>query len=173
MYSCLRFSGLLLRLCSPSSRISLPHCPLLPPHPRFLYPSFHSKDMHLIKCKYCPRNTITACSSSLAVCGLAQLDFPSQGISRLLPLLTPPPLFSFFQTVIPFFTSPYLVPTFHQLLVPPNSCHVDVEGLGTFHPRTLQMWLIKVEGGVGTGEGVEGGEGDRILHQAAPFRRDF
>lgn len=62
----------------------------------------------------------------------------------------PPPPFSFFQTVIPFFTSPYLVPTFHQLLVPPNSCHVDVEGLGTFHPRTLQMWLIKVEGGVGT-----------------------
>lgn len=35
MYPCLRFSGLLLRLCSASSRVSLPHCllPAPPPSP--------------------------------------------------------------------------------------------------------------------------------------------
>lgn len=41
--------------------------------------------------------------------------------------------------------------TFHQLLVSPNSCHVDVDGLGNLLSHTLQMCLIKVGGGLGGG----------------------
>lgn len=39
--------------------------------------------------------------------------------------------------------------TFQQLLVSPNNCHGDVDRLWTFSRCTLQMWLIKVEGGAG------------------------
>lgn len=72
-----------------------------------------------------------------------------------------------FQSVIPSL-SHFLIPdsTFHQLLVSPNSCHVDVDGLGTFSSRALQMWLIKVEGGVRVGKVTR--SGIKLLHFFPP-----
>lgn len=63
--------------------------------------------------------------------------------------------------------SNYLIPnsTFHQLLVSPNSCHLDAGGLGTFPSHTLHMWLIRKEGGVGVGEVT--GFGIKLLHLPA------
>lgn len=97
-----------------------------------------------MKDKYGPRSkmTITSCTFHLFHCLLLWLPAIS------LPL----PHFSSvsFTASACHSLSYFLISnsTFHQLLVSPNSCHVDVDRLETFSSHTLQMWLIKVEGGV-------------------------
>lgn len=110
------------------------HCllRLLPP---FFCPSFPSKVMNLMKVQCCPRSMmiITSCTPHLSQCffvaalHLSLFSFPSfilsvcHSLSHLLISYS----------------------TFHQLLVSPNSCHVDVDGLGTFRLTPCKCGSLK------------------------------
>lgn len=110
-------------------------------HP-FFCPSFPSKVMHLMKGEFCPRimMTITSCTPHLLHCLLPWL--PCTYSTLLFSCPPPPP--SFILSVCHSF-SRLLIPnsTFHQLLVSPNSCHGDVDRLGTFRLAPCKCGSLK------------------------------